>query len=204
MIILGMILFLLLSVPVQAVSNDFDADYYASKYPDVVSVLGTDPEALYNHYITYGIKENRYQNKWEEENKIVYSSNLTPKEVIPSSSESVEIIPIEGYDTYIDVSIENQLVTYFKNKEKVFQSPCVTGNLNANRGTPTGVYSIKCKIPGKRLIGPTWDCWVNRWMRFTNNSIGFHDASWRSSFGGEIYKTDGSHGCVNLPKDKAL
>ena len=28
---------------------------------------------------------------------------------------------------------------------------------------------------------------------------GLHDASWRSSFGGSIYKRSGSHGCVNLP-----
>ena len=40
-------------------------------------------------------------------------------------------------------------------------------------------------------------------MKFTNSNIGLHDASWRSEFGGEIYKTNGSHGCVNLPKDKA-
>ena len=26
-----------------------------------------------------------------------------------------------------------------------------------------------------------------------------HDAYWRSSFGGKIYKTNGSHGCINLP-----
>ena len=26
-----------------------------------------------------------------------------------------------------------------------------------------------------------------------------HDANWRSSFGGTIYKTSGSHGCINLP-----
>ena len=32
-----------------------------------------------------------------------------------------------------------------------------------------------------------------------NGGIGFHDASWRSSFGGRIYMTNGSHGCVNLP-----
>ena len=30
-------------------------------------------------------------------------------------------------------------------------------------------------------------------------SSDLHDASWRSSFGGNIYKTSGSHGCVNLP-----
>lgn len=32
-----------------------------------------------------------------------------------------------------------------------------------------------------------------------NGNIGLHDATWRSTFGGTIYKTSGSHGCVNLP-----
>ena len=36
------------------------------------------------------------------------------------------------------------------------------------------------------------------WMPF-NGGIGMHDASWRGSFGGSIYKTNGSHGCINLP-----
>ena len=30
-----------------------------------------------------------------------------------------------------------------------------------------------------------------------------HDASWRSTYGGTIYKTNGSHGCINLPLDVA-
>jgi len=30
-----------------------------------------------------------------------------------------------------------------------------------------------------------------------------HDASWRSVFGGEIYKNNGSHGCVNMPYEAA-
>ena len=40
------------------------------------------------------------------------------------------------------------------------------------------------------------------WMPF-NGGIGLHDASWRSKFGGEIYKNSGSHGCVNLPRSVA-
>ena len=32
-----------------------------------------------------------------------------------------------------------------------------------------------------------------------NGGIGIHDASWRSEFGGKIYKTGGSHGCINSP-----
>ncbi|MCJ7690790.1 MAG: L,D-transpeptidase, partial [Clostridiaceae bacterium] len=39
---------------------------------------------------------------------------------------------------------------------------------------------------------------VTYWMPFFGN-IGIHDASWRYSFGGEIYKARGSHGCINAP-----
>ena len=39
---------------------------------------------------------------------------------------------------------------------------------------------------------------VDYWMPF-NGGIGLHDANWRSKFGGTIYETNGSHGCVNLP-----
>ena len=39
--------------------NVFDATYYAETYPDVVAVLGTDADALFNHYVSNGINEGR-------------------------------------------------------------------------------------------------------------------------------------------------
>ena len=39
----------------------FDADLYAKAYPDVARVYGNDKEALWNHYVTYGLKEGRTQ-----------------------------------------------------------------------------------------------------------------------------------------------
>ena len=36
-----------------------------------------------------------------------------------------------------------------------------------------------------------------------NGGIGLHDASWRNSFGGDIYINNGSHGCINLPLEAA-
>ena len=39
---------------------NFDPAFYGTTYPDVVQALGTDPKALYNHYITYGMKEGRF------------------------------------------------------------------------------------------------------------------------------------------------
>ena len=54
------------------------------------------------------------------------------------------------------------------------------------------------------LVGPDWSAHVKYWMPFAiNGKIGMHDASWRTEFGGDIYKTAGSHGCVNLPEKLA-
>ena len=40
-------------------------------------------------------------------------------------------------------------------------------------------------------------------MLFNYAGQGFHDATWRSAFGGNIYVRNGSHGCVNLPYSAA-
>ena len=102
--------------------------------------------------------------------------------------------------TYIDVSIDDQVLTYFVNGQPALVTPCVTGGPGHN--TPRGMFAINSCIPGKYLNGPTWHVWVNRWMRFAGN-CGIHDASWRRKFGGDIYKHNGSHGCVNIPPDQA-
>ena len=36
-------------------------------------------------------------------------------------------------------------------------------------------------------------------MAFIGSSYGLHDATWRTNFGGDIYKGAGSHGCINMP-----
>lgn len=38
----------------------FDAEYYAKTYPDVASAIGTDENALYQHYATVGKAEGRH------------------------------------------------------------------------------------------------------------------------------------------------
>jgi hypothetical protein len=42
--------------------DTFDATDYANRYPDVKNALGTDKQALWNHYQTYGKKEGRTAN----------------------------------------------------------------------------------------------------------------------------------------------
>ncbi len=51
---------LIIAIPVNSFAADFDPAFYAALYPDVVAVLGTDANALYTHYVTYGMKEGRY------------------------------------------------------------------------------------------------------------------------------------------------
>ena len=38
----------------------FDPAFYGAAYPDVVAVFGTDPQALLNHYLAYGMAEGRF------------------------------------------------------------------------------------------------------------------------------------------------
>lgn len=103
-------------------------------------------------------------------------------------------------NTYVEVSIDNQHVWVYKDGEMIMDSPCVTGDAHLKRNTPTGMYFMSECINGKYLRGTGYKTWVNKWMRLTNTGIGLHDATWRGSFGGSIYKTNGSHGCINLPK----
>ncbi len=44
------------------VPSDFDASFYADTYPDLKEAIGTDAEALYNHYVQFGQKEGRLPN----------------------------------------------------------------------------------------------------------------------------------------------
>ena len=182
------LLVLAISLPTNAAG--FDPAYYGARYPDVVAVYGDSSEALYDHYVHFGKREGRFQNAEEE--------------AASASSATVQAsAPASGYSTYVDVDIAAQTVTYYVDGQAVFQSPCVSGNVSANNDTPKGTFKIVTHTNGKYLKGPTWNCWVDYWMRFSGTNCGLHDATWRSQFGGSIYQTNGSHGCVNMPHEAA-
>lgn len=103
-------------------------------------------------------------------------------------------------DTYIEVSLDKQHLWYYADGKLSMETDIVTGNTSKKHNTPTGVYYISEKKNGKYLKGEDYKTWVNKWMRLNNRGIGLHDAYWRGSFGGSIYKMNGSHGCINLPK----
>lgn len=104
--------------------------------------------------------------------------------------------------TYVEIDLTKQKMYFFVNGSLYVETDVVTGDLSRKMGTPDGVYSITYKERNAILKGPNYRTPVGYWMPF-NQSIGIHDAGWRSKFGGEIYQKQGSHGCVNTPPENA-
>lgn len=101
-------------------------------------------------------------------------------------------------NTYVEVNITNQHLWFYKNGKLITQGDIVTGDSSKGYSTKLGTYALNYKQKEATLRGPNYEAKVTYWMPF-NGNIGIHDASWRYSFGGEIYKGNGTHGCVNSP-----
>jgi hypothetical protein len=104
--------------------------------------------------------------------------------------------------TYVEIDLTKQYLWFYKNKSLIAEGNVVTGNISSNHSTPQGTYDLNYKQKNAVLKGADYSAPVSFWMPF-NGGIGIHDANWRTSFGGKIYKTNGSHGCVNAPYDVA-
>lgn len=104
-------------------------------------------------------------------------------------------------DTYLEVDKTMQKVFYYEDGELKLETDVVTGLPTSKRDTPSGIYFIINKAQDVPLVGESWNVDVSYWMGVTYQGVGFHDATWRNRFGGTIYKTNGSHGCINTPFD---
>lgn len=105
-------------------------------------------------------------------------------------------------NTYVEINLTAQHMFFYQDGQLLLESDFVSGNSSKNNGTPVGVYGITYKERDATLVGENYETPVSYWMPF-NQNIGLHDASWRKEFGGNIYLTSGSHGCINLPPDVA-
>lgn len=102
--------------------------------------------------------------------------------------------------TYIEVDMGEQMMYYYVDGVQKIATPIVTGNMSRRMGTPSGVNYVYIKQTNRILRGEGYASHVDFWMPVKGN-IGIHDASWRGKFGGTIYQTNGSHGCINTPRD---
>lgn len=122
-------------------------------------------------------------------------------------------------DTFVIVDISDQMAYLYENNELLVETKVVTGKPS----TPTtkGLHEVWDISANRYLRGADYKVYVDVMMAF-HNGEGLHDAEyhthynqdgtkafshgWRgsNSFGGDLYKTSGSHGCVNMPHDAAM
>ena len=113
-------------------------------------------------------------------------------------------------NTYIEVDLTEQYMRYYQDGSVIFESDIVSGLASdPERKTPPGIFTLYYKKSPDVLRGTkkadgtySYEQPVTYWMPF-NGGIGFHDADWQPYFGGDRYLTGGSHGCINMPPDKA-
>ena len=100
-------------------------------------------------------------------------------------------------ETYAEVDISDQKVYCYYQGELVLTADCVTGipTYGTTKGTNKGYTEINGKLYDSKLMGGAPS---KIFISFNPDAEGFHDACWRSEFGGDIYLTNGSHGCVNM------
>lgn len=122
------------------------------------------------------------------------SNNVTEKNIEVTVDEKQKL-------SYIKVSIAEQKLYYYERNKIVLSTNVVTGMKNVSP-TPKGDYKVLRKARNVTLKGSNYESFVSYWIAFKGNAYGLHDASWRSRFGGNIYTYNGSHGCVNMPKNE--
>ncbi|MBD5519796.1 MAG: L,D-transpeptidase family protein [Lachnospiraceae bacterium] len=162
--------------------------YFMSTRGDVVEVEG-------------GI----YGNQLDKETEAAYLTEAFIKKAdevhTPAYSQTAKQ---QGEDdignTYLEIDMTQQMMYYYLNGKLEVETPIVTGNTSRRMGTPSGVNYVYLKQTDRILRGEGYASHVNFWMPVKGN-IGIHDAAWRSTYGGQIYQTNGSHGCINTPYD---
>lgn len=142
-----------------------------------------------------------YSQEQEELKEMI--KNGESGERIPVYYQTAAVYGSQDYgNTYIEINLTAQHLFLYVDGEKKMESEFVSGNASRGFDTPAGIYGITYKEQDAMLVGENYETPVSYWMPF-NGNIGLHDAIWRDSFGADIYKKSGSHGCVNMPYLKA-
>lgn len=187
-----------------------DRDAVAAYVKSLASKYNTayQPKTLKTSYgKTVTIKKGFYGwriNQGEETNQlynIIRSGESQTREPVYSQTAASHGANDYG-DTYVEINLTAQRLFFYKDGKLLVEADFVSGNASKNYDTPAGAYPLTYKERNATLKGEDYATPVSYWMPF-NGNIGMHDANWRSSFGGSIYKTSGSHGCVNLPPSAA-
>lgn len=158
---------------------------------------------------TYGWIVNEAQEAQNLIENIKNGENITKEPEYKQTAASRSAL--DWGTTYAEVDLAAQKMWFVVDGSVALTTDVVTGRPSTGNATPEGVYDILYTQRGAVLRGdidpatgkPSYETPVSFWMPFTYQGHGFHDATWQSAFGGNRYLTHGSHGCVNMPYDKA-
>ncbi len=103
--------------------------------------------------------------------------------------------------TYITISLDEQKLRVYERNVVILETDVVTGTKDAIVETPKGMFHTMDWNIHYQMYGSYGTASCEYFIRLTDSGIGIHDASWRNAFGSDIYYTDGSHGCINVPPD---
>ena len=188
----------------EKVNTPFNKIVMFTQDSDVYSILDNsviDNVPTYEVAYVYGKKDNKYLASVN--NNICYVNKEDVKDVD---------------NKIVIVDISDQHATLYNGNEVIVDTPVVTGK----DSTPSdiGYFDIDWKCRDTYLKGPGYSSYVEYWMPY-NDGEGLHDAEyhtkydkngnyvkdhgWRSydEFGTNIYHSNGSHGCINLPNQAA-
>ena len=146
------------------------------------------------------------QSATEAATAIQLASLTTPQvDVVCDTNCSEQNAMLYGkfYPDFVLVDVSEQRAIFYKNGMRVLADNCVTGDAKKGYHTTVGIHQITFKDTNRTLKGSYGEAFVKYWMRFTASGQGLHDAGWRRNFGSQIYVSNGSHGCVNLPRETA-
>jgi len=160
-----------------------------------ISVENTNPENIIYESVSQDLKSNEVTKSANKADKTVEDlpKDLTFDQMLERSKQTKIIV----------VSLENQNLKTLESGEVKNETKITSGKDKFE--SPKGSFLIINKARNIRLKSPgprfgDYDLAVKYWLGF-GNGYGFHDASWRSTFGGENFHTTGSHGCINMPLD---
>lgn len=138
--------------------------------------------------------------------KVQYANTAFQKDFRKEGQSAEEYFPMD-WDTgnYTEVCLKHQKVYVFRNGKVKFSCRCITGRPVEGRTTPLGAFYVKEHKREYTLTGEDYKTPVKNWVRVTWSGTGFHPATWQpwSRWTKDLYKTKGSHGCINLSVEDA-
>lgn len=157
-------------------------------------------ETVYVTAQTYGWQMNREAETEALYNQLTLGESATRTPVWYESAGSRGDNDLGN--TYVEIDYTNQRLWFYKDGALLVETAVVTGNVSAGNASPEGIFCLVGKSEHETLKGEGYSTPVDYWMPFYGG-VGIHDAdSWRSVYGGDIYQTSGSHGCINTPTAK--